>query len=346
MKLKNLIGRRIIKTGISVFVTALICLQLKLPVEFAAVAAIVTIEPTASDSIRKGIIRFPASAIGAALAVLFVALWGETALSYTLAAILTIFLCQKLKLTDGIIVATLTAVAMVPDIEGHYFLTFFSRLGTTSIGILVSSFVNFFILPPKFAPQIKNKLSENFLMASVVLQETVSAIINLQITRSTTSPCAQYVKLRNSTATVSELLQFQEREWKYHKIKVSEYRNFYRLKKINIIMQKLVLHLGNLQYITEPGYFSDLEKEAILKSVASTKAILEDSSNYIPEWHYALINELDTHLKYEANQLSNNRQFFHHFTTKRIVYFELLSIHDSLEELNHIFSNCKEPMCV
>lgn len=335
MKTLGIVGRRIIKTGISVFITAIICIMLKLPVEFAVITAIVTIEPTASDSIRKGIIRLPASAIGAGLAVFFVSLWGESALTYTLAATFTIFLCQKLKLHDGILVATLTAVAMVPDIHGHFLLTFFSRLGTTFIGLTVSSLINFFILPPKYTPLIQEKLNPNFQLASLVLTGTLQRIFAIKQGQTVTlSP--NYLKLRQLTEKVSEMLLFQEREWKYHKIKLSEYRYFYKLKRINTIMQKIVLHLGNLQYLNEPALFSNSEKKLLMDSVKSIQLILENSKFSIGETHYFLINELDSHLKYEANQNSNSNHYVHHFTSKRIVYFELLSIHDCLEELQAI----------
>lgn len=336
MKIQQpIIGRRIIKTGISVFITAIICLYLKLPAEFAVIAAIVTIEPTASDSIKKGIVRLPASAIGAALAVLFVWGFGPSVLSYTGAAILTIFICQKLHLHDGILVATLTAVAMVPDIYGHFFLTFLSRLGTTVIGLSVSSLINFFILPPKFSPLIERKFLPNLQLASEVLDNAIEKILTLEeITNP--APNKQYLKLRRSTEKVSELFSFQEREWKYHKIKLSEFRKFNRLKRANIIMQKIVLHLGNLQYISEPASFNNLEKQLLKDIVRSLKRILNSEANYISDDHYSLISELDNKLKFESNQKGESTEFFHHFTTKRITYFELLSIHDSVEELNHL----------
>jgi uncharacterized membrane protein YgaE (UPF0421/DUF939 family) len=333
MRGKGFVGRRIVKTGISVLVTAFICIKLQLPAEFAVIAAIVTIEPTASDSIRKGLIRFPASAIGAGLAVLFVYFFGHTATSFALAAVFTIFICQKLKLYDGILVATLTAVAMVPDIQDHHhFLTFLSRLGTTFIGITVSSLINYFILPPKFAPIIKEKLGPNFNLASKVLKNTIQSIVNMKQMK-VNSPSADYVKLRQAIEKINELLSFQEREWKYHRIKLSEYRTFYKLKKTNMIMQKMVLHLGNLQYVNEPPRFTSFEKNLIIEAVHSIQVILNNHSYEINDHHYFLVHELDLLLKYEANQKISSTHFFHHFTSKRIIYFELLSIHDCLEEL-------------
>lgn len=340
MKIKPIFGRRIIKTAISVFITALICLYFKLPAEFAVIAAIVTIEPTASDSIKKGIIRLPASAIGAAIAVIFVSISGPSALSFTGAAVLTIFICQKLKLHDGILVATLTAVAMVPDIYDHFFLTFLSRLGTTAIGITVSSLVNFFILPPKFTPQIIEKFYPSFRLAGRVLVEATRKILMLKQPKSY-APSKQYIELRYSNEKVSELFSFQEREWKYHKTKLSEYRDFNRLKRANTAMQKIILHLGNLQYINEPGHFSAPEQLLVKNIVNSINEILISDASNIPDSHYFLINELDQYLKFEGSKICVPTEYFHHFSTKRIVYFELLSIHDSLEELHHI-CRCKK----
>ena len=60
----------------------------------------------------------------------------------------TIVTCQKLRLHAGTLVATLTAVAMIPITANHYFTAFLIRLATTSTGIIVSTLVNFFIFHP------------------------------------------------------------------------------------------------------------------------------------------------------------------------------------------------------
>ena len=80
------------KTGMAVFATATICYYFDLPVVFAVIIAIATIEPTASDSIRKGMIRFPAALIGAGLAMTFTYWFGHSPITYTLAAVFTIYL--------------------------------------------------------------------------------------------------------------------------------------------------------------------------------------------------------------------------------------------------------------
>ncbi|MEW4224872.1 aromatic acid exporter family protein [Rossellomorea marisflavi] len=73
----RLVGGRVAKTGIAVFLTALICELFNWPATFAVITAIVTIEPTATNSIKKAFIRFPASAIGALYAVVLSSFFGD-----------------------------------------------------------------------------------------------------------------------------------------------------------------------------------------------------------------------------------------------------------------------------
>src|SRR5690625_5540174 len=120
-------GNRIVKTAVAVLLTALICQALGWPPVFAVITAIVTLEPTVSDSIKKGLVRFPASAIGSFFAVLFISLFGNSAITYTLAATLTIIVCYRLKLHAGLLVATITAVAMIEVVYDHFVMSFLVR---------------------------------------------------------------------------------------------------------------------------------------------------------------------------------------------------------------------------
>ena len=153
-------GNRIVKTAVAVFLTALVCKLIGWPPVFAVITAIVTLEPTVSDSIKKGIIRFPASAIGSFYAVLFISIFGNSPITYTLAASLTIITCYRLNLHAGLLVATITAVAMIEVVYDNFLLSFFIRLGTTTVGIVVSTLVNMFILPPNYMKEIESSIKE------------------------------------------------------------------------------------------------------------------------------------------------------------------------------------------
>src|SRR5699024_1092818 len=149
---------RIVKTAVAIMLTAFICIWLEWPPVFAVITAIVTLEPTVTDSIKKGIVRFPASAIGSFYAVLFISLCGNSTLTYTLAGTLTIITCYRLKLHAGLLVATITSVAMIEVIHDQFMMAFFIRLGTTSIGLVVSTLVNMFIFPPNYQKVIEQHL--------------------------------------------------------------------------------------------------------------------------------------------------------------------------------------------
>lgn len=114
------IGKRLFKTAVAVFITAQICYFLNWPMIFAVITAIVTIEPTVDDSIRKGLIRFPAAAIGAAFAMIFDAWLGPQPLTFMLSALSTIYVCNLFRWNQAIIVSTLTAVNMIYVSEGHF----------------------------------------------------------------------------------------------------------------------------------------------------------------------------------------------------------------------------------
>lgn len=170
-------GSRIVKTGIAIFLTATICEWFNWPPVFAVITAIVTIEPTVSDSIKKGLVRFPASAIGSAFAVFFITLFGNSPITYTFAAVATILVCYKLNLHAGLLVATLTAVAMVEVIHDHFLIAFFIRLGTTTIGLLVSTAVNMLVFPPNYRTDILKSIQSISERAGNMLEQTFRTIL-------------------------------------------------------------------------------------------------------------------------------------------------------------------------
>lgn len=176
-------GSRILKTGLAIFLTATICEWLGWPPVFAVITAIVTIEPTVSDSVKKGLVRFPASAIGSAFAVFFITLFGNAPITYTLAAAATILVCYKLKLHAGLLVATLTAVAMIEVIHDHFLISFFIRLGTTTVGLLVSTAVNMLVFPPDYRKDILESIQTISERAGTMLEQTFRTILFGDITQ-------------------------------------------------------------------------------------------------------------------------------------------------------------------
>lgn len=255
---KRLGGSRIIKTGLAVLLTAWVCELIGWPPVFAVITAIVTIEPTVSDSIKKGIVRFPASAIGSAYAVIFISLFGNSPITYTLAAVLTIATCFKLNLHAGLLVATLTSVAMVEVIHEHFFISFLIRLGTTTVGLVVSTVVNMFILPPDYREDISSNIRKIAKPTAYLMNKIYMDSLDGNIANKAKSS-ALLIKLEKRVSATLRLIQFQKDESKYHPLVASERILFLRLEEQTKSLEKmhdslgLILHrpLGDLNWTEE-----------------------------------------------------------------------------------------------
>lgn len=338
MKKWNVIGGRVLKTGIAVFITVLICQLFHLPTIFAVITAIVTIEPTAHDSIKKGIIRFPASTIGSAYAMTFTYLLDHSPMSYALSAMFTIVTCQKLRLEAGTLVATITAVAMIPITDAHYLSAFFTRLMTTSVGIIVSTFVNFFLIPPNYLPFISNQLHTLFEEVADLLELRLKELMGEKIERK--AMIRSFERLNEDLKKTYTFVNYQQQDWKYHRHTKTEMRSFHYNQKKLAILQQIHYHLGNLLYARlDHEEWSKEEKELISKTVHSISAILKDFCHSIPDEHYLLIEQLDKQFWTYKHDLSDvkPKKYHHHFHPKCVILFEVLSIHDMIEEL--------EPIC-
>jgi uncharacterized membrane protein YgaE (UPF0421/DUF939 family) len=331
----KIFGARLIKTGVAVFLTASICYVFELPVVFAVVIAIVTIEPTASDSIRKGIVRFPAALIGAGLAMTFTYWFGQSPLTYTLATVFTIFICIRCKLEAGALIATITAVAMISVTYDHYFLNFVERVGTTTIGLVISTLVNFFLLPARFSETIKQRNHQLFSETATLLKKRTSELILMK--KPVSKQCQkEYQRITSELAKSFQLCHYQREEWKYHRHSTAELREFIFEKKKLEYLQQIHYYLGHIVSVhiyDDHFHNSDL----LLETIDSTVAVLKSSGNEIPKEHLQNINDLDKRfwdINDEQHPLA--KKFHHHFTSETMILFVILSIHDVLEQLERV----------
>ncbi|WP_456275155.1 aromatic acid exporter family protein [Bacillus sp. AK128] len=326
------VGGRIIKTGIAVFLTAFICHMLNWPAMYAVITAIVTIEPTVGDSIKKAFVRFPASVIGAGLAVVFTYLLGDTPYTYALVAFTTIISCHKLKLHDGTLVATLTGVAMISTVHDHYAASLFIRLGTTSTGLIVSTLVNFFILPPNYSRTIANEVQSLFQKSGVILEKRANEWFQKQPADKKIRQDFQYlIKHIDKAETIC---QYQKEEWKYHRVNRKAIRLFhYEFKKL-ILLRQLVFHIGNLVYL--PFYHVSIEesrKKLILSTVTSIKNTLSNQSFLCEEDFHHNMEEVSTLFSNQHFSDHEISETGHHISPETAILYELLSIHDLINEL-------------
>lgn len=335
-RLPHIFGGRIFKTAFSAFLTAYICEALGWPPLFAVMTAIVTIEPTSADSIRKGLVRFPASIMGAGFAMVFEAFFHHSALTYTLASVSTLYACHKLKLHDGLVVATLTSVAMVTVTHAHYLDSFFVRMGTTFTGIFVSSVVNFFVFPPKYEIMIQHNVTKLYRETGEFLDKFLQ-----DLTTSKRKYKNEYDKLCKDLEHAFKLVYFQRAEWTYHKHRMTKVRELNKYHRKLEYLQKVMYHIGNLLYQQVPNETFNVDERQLIQKVGKSLSDLYKAIDRpVPEDHYDRIDQLNkAFCEVRENALrSKNHHYHHHFSPKLIIMYELLSLHDVIEELQQLAS--------
>lgn len=329
----KIIGRRAIKTALAVFLTSWVCQLLGWPPVFAVITAIVTIEPTVASSIKKGIVRFPASAIGSLYAVLFIYLFGNSPITYTLAAFFTILTCFRLHLHAGLLVATLTSVAMIEVIHDNLFYSFLIRLGTTTIGILVSTIVNMFILPPNYTKQISSDFNQMLKKTGDAVELITTVLMKADKVQSAKIKDVdeKFLQLKRALDKTEQLLQFQEDEAKYHRLQ-DDTRKLFEMEQKNVAKLRLVhYHIGNLMNIPNRTIcWSPKECEDIINMVHSLADFMKFPNHYKAKAYRNQVKRLrDEFWDIKPNEANEHTIF----STELIILYELLSIYNLVEEI-------------
>ncbi|MBT2601146.1 MULTISPECIES: aromatic acid exporter family protein [unclassified Oceanobacillus] len=333
MKLRSFIGSRVIKTGIAVLLTAYICKWIGWSPVFAVITAIVTIEPTVSDSIRKGLIRFPASAIGAAYAVLFIALFGNSPVTYALSAVFTISTCFRLKLHDGLLVATITSVAMVDVIHSNYLMEFFIRLFTTTIGLSVSTLVNMFLLPPDYQKNIQSKVTSIAQELGVLTKDIYHCLLLTDEKSNESKYLNRLLGLDKIIIRAEILSRYQTNDTKYHFTEYNQ-EKFKDLKTQLHFLRIMHYHITNV--IDHPkGRINVNENEKNELMIVSSyiaqvlKKEIAFNSNDIQDKRTRL-NELFWKEKHRTHELSED--MLNKLPFELVMLYELISILELTED--------------
>ena len=154
------IGARIFKTGIAIILAIALAQILHLPSPaFAGIAAIFAIQPTIFRSYRTVIEQVQGNLIGAAIAIIFVLLFGNHAFFVGLASIIIIMINVKLKSENTITLSVVTVIAIMEYQSGNFFDFALLRFSSIMIGVLSSFVVNLFFIPPKYETRLYFKIT-------------------------------------------------------------------------------------------------------------------------------------------------------------------------------------------
>lgn len=151
------IGMRVVKTAVAVAICLLIAWLMdsrdSLPI--AAIAALVTMQATQTDTLRIGVFRVLGTIIGGAFGILtvFIVLLlpfhadGLFIVVIPLMLLINLYICNLLKMQDSCsiscVVTIIVAVHVIVDTTfGELLIFAFTRLRDTLIGVVVATIIN------------------------------------------------------------------------------------------------------------------------------------------------------------------------------------------------------------
>ncbi len=153
------IGKRTIKTGLAVTLALIISnlFNLESPF-FAAIAAIIAMQTSISESITMSKNRIVATLIGAIIALVFSYFipFSNNPILIGLGVILIIYICIRLKSISALQLASMVFISIVLNqAEGNRLNYAFNRTLDTIIGVVIGTLVNYFIFPHKIAEKVE-----------------------------------------------------------------------------------------------------------------------------------------------------------------------------------------------
>ncbi|MHA4769536.1 FUSC family protein [Staphylococcus capitis] len=173
------LGARIFKTGIAIILAMSIASLLPDNIglkALAGVSAVVAMQPSVYRSIKTVSEQAIGNIIGALLAVTMVTIFSDNFIIMGLTVILLIAILFKFNLAHVATLASVTALIIMGQHTGSFYVAAFFRFALVMIGVLSSSIVNLIFLPPKFETKIYynsvNISSDIFVWFKLVLNDT------------------------------------------------------------------------------------------------------------------------------------------------------------------------------
>ncbi|RKD26792.1 hypothetical protein BEP19_16480 [Ammoniphilus oxalaticus] len=156
-----MLGRRTIKTAVSVMVSLFVATLLGLePAVFAAVAAAISIQPTNERSLRYAVEQIQANIVGAVVAISVALLFDVHFYTVSLAIITVITLTNLFKWKESIPLAIVTVIFIMEAPTDNFLFYSGNRFMITFVGVVISGLINIVLLPPKYVTHLRRNYEQ------------------------------------------------------------------------------------------------------------------------------------------------------------------------------------------
>ncbi|TYA14563.1 aromatic acid exporter family protein [Paenibacillus faecis] len=150
--MKWIIGLRNIKTGLAICICILISALLKLEYPFyAAIATIISMENSVTNSFTAGKYRTMGTVVGAIVGAGFAFIEPGNAVYCAIGVMIVIYICNLLKWNKSVSIGCIVFLAIMLNLQPGESPLFYgiNRITDTLIGIAVAVIVNYAVFPPK-----------------------------------------------------------------------------------------------------------------------------------------------------------------------------------------------------
>src|SRR5699024_6357272 len=122
----------------------------------------------------------------------------------------------------------------------NLFISFLIRLGTTTVGLSVSTLVNMFILPPDYTKQIMANINALLKQTSKQIDATMKHLVYENgVVKKKRDIVLPFKSLKRLLDQTDKLLQFQESESKYHRLN-EQSENVFQYQQKNLSRLRVI----------------------------------------------------------------------------------------------------------
>lgn len=175
------IGSRTLKTGIAVSLSIAIAHALNAePAVFAAVSAIVNLQPTVYQSYINALQQIGITIIGIIVGLSLALTFGNSAIIVGVSSVIVILIALRLGWNSVILIGIVTIIFIIDTQEVLFFEHAFSRISVIFIGLLVAMAVNVVLAPSDYRKFTLDKLSQFHTDVTTLFYRRISGFINMQ----------------------------------------------------------------------------------------------------------------------------------------------------------------------
>lgn len=283
MKLKK-VGMRNIKTAISVSIcVALAHIFNREYIFYAAIASVIAMQSSVSDSFKAGKNRMKGTIVGAIIGFIFAFISPDNILLCGIGIVILIFICNFLGWNKSVTISCIVFLAIMLNLNGRTpFLYSINRIIDTFMGITVAVLVNYFILPPKHWDRLYTEYVLSIDKVFIIIEEKLCNNKNIELP-----------KLRDEILKLEGALNTYKSEFR---IKRQENIEIDKIEKIISVCNEIYIHLKIIESIEKTCGLneSNYTKVADMFSKEPVKEKERDETSIVFNYHVEnILNGLD-----------------------------------------------------